>query len=84
MPTSNWSASAMSSMTPDCGRMEENARHLDERGALRPDLSVHEARDAMFALSSPELYDLLVLRRGWSLASYGTFVTRALTAALLP
>ena len=44
-------------------RMEDHARHLADRGDLRPGLSVIEARDAMFALSSPELYDLLVLRQ---------------------
>jgi AcrR family transcriptional regulator len=65
-------------------RMAEHARHLADRGDLRPGLSVREARDAMFALSSPELYDLLVLRQGWSPASYGTFVHRSLVAALLP
>ena len=66
------------------GRMAEHAQHLADRGDLRPGLSVGEARDAMFALSSPELYDLLVLRQGWSPASYGTFVRRSLVAALLP
>jgi AcrR family transcriptional regulator len=64
-------------------RMEEHARHLAARGDLRAGLSVVEARDAMFALSSPELYDVLVLRRGWSLASYGTFIARSMTAALI-
>jgi AcrR family transcriptional regulator len=64
-------------------RMAEHAGHLADRGDLRPGLSAVEARDAMFALSSPELYDLLVVRQGWSMASYGSFVTRSMIAALL-
>ena len=46
------------------GRMADHARHLADRGDLRAELSVGEARDAMFALSSPELYDLLVAPPG--------------------
>ncbi len=64
-------------------RMEDHARHLADRGDLIAGLSVVEAHDAMFALSSPELYDLLVLRQGWSMASYGRFIARSMTAALL-
>jgi hypothetical protein len=36
------------------------------------------------ATCSPELYDLLVIRRGWSPDRFGRFVGHALTAALLP
>lgn len=34
--------------------------------------------------SSQELYELLVLRRGWAIGRYGRFVAEGMTAALLP
>jgi len=64
-------------------RMEHNARYLFERGDLRPDLSLAQARDVMLVYSSPEVYDLLVLRQGWPLERYGDFVANGLMAALL-
>ncbi len=60
------------------------ARHLHEGGHLRPDVSVDEARDVLWIYNSPELYDLLVMRRGWSPERYGRWVAEALAAALLP
>ena len=38
----------------------------------------------MFAYSSPELYEILVLRQRWSLEQYGRFVGEGMIAALLP
>ncbi len=60
------------------------ASHLDEEGCLRPDVSVEEARDVLATYNSAELYDLLVLRRGWTPERYGRWVADALAAALLP
>jgi len=37
----------------------------------------------MWLTSSPEMYELLVNRRGWSIDAYGRFVTDTLIAALL-
>lgn len=65
-------------------RMELNARHLYERGHLRADVSLDQAVDILWAYSSPELYDLLVLRRGWKIERYSRFLAEAITAALLP
>jgi len=65
-------------------RMELNARHLHERGDLRAGLTREEARDVLWVYSSPELYELLVLRQGWPLARYGRFVAEAMIAALVP
>ena len=65
-------------------RMEHNARYLLERGDLRPDVSLAHARDVMLVYSSPEVYELLVLRQGWPLERYGDFVAQGLMAALLP
>ncbi len=65
-------------------RMLDHARHLADRELLRPGLPTEEAAEVMFALSSPELYELLVLRQGWTLPSYGRFVGDAMAATLLP
>ena len=65
-------------------RMTHNAHTLHDRGQLRPSVTLHEAADTMWTYTSPELFELLVLRRGWSPTQLGRFVTDALTAALLP
>ena len=57
---------------------------LHERGYLRQDLSVDEARDILWLYSSPELYELLVLIQAWSIERYARFVAEAMIAALLP
>lgn len=65
-------------------RMELNARNLLERGFLRPGITLAEARDVLWAYSSAELYDLLVVRRGWSAERFGRFAAEGMIAALLP
>jgi AcrR family transcriptional regulator len=65
-------------------RMTANARHLYDAGSLRPGITLEAATDVLWTYSSPELYELLVLRRGWSLDRYGQFVADAMIAALLP
>jgi len=50
---------------------------------LRPGLSRDHAIDLVWAIASPEVYDLLVLQRGWSPAECAEWVADALTAALL-
>jgi AcrR family transcriptional regulator len=65
-------------------RMTGNARSLATAGHLRHDLSVKSAGEILWTYSSPQLYELLVLRRGWSLGRYRDFVAEALIAALLP
>lgn len=60
------------------------ARHLDEGGHLRPGVSVEEARDVLWTYNSAEVYELLVMRRGWTPERYGRWVAGALAAALLP
>jgi len=65
-------------------RMELNARALFERGDFREGITLERARDVMWAYSSPELYELLVLRQGWPLEIYGRFIADAMIAALLP
>jgi AcrR family transcriptional regulator len=65
-------------------RMERNARRLYDHGDLRENVTLEQARDIMWTYSSPELYELLVLRRGWALEHYGRFIAEAMLAALLP
>jgi len=63
--------------------MSEFAGLLYDRGALRSGVSKTQARDVLWTLNSPELYQLLVLERGWSARRYGTWVAEQLAAALL-
>jgi AcrR family transcriptional regulator len=42
------------------------ARALHQEGHLRPGVSVNEARDMLWTCNSPEVYELLVLQRGWT------------------
>jgi len=64
-------------------RMTQNARRLHRAGHLRGGISATQAADVLWTYSSPELYELLVLRRGMPVAAYGRFVANAMTAALL-
>jgi AcrR family transcriptional regulator len=64
-------------------RMTDNARNLANTGGLRDGVTVERAAEIMWTYSSPELYELLVLMRGWPLERYGTFVADAMLAALL-
>ncbi|BCW36225.1 hypothetical protein StoSoilA2_22810 [Arthrobacter sp. StoSoilA2] len=64
-------------------RMLHNARQLIARGLLRPGLGAEEAADIMFACTTPELFESLVLKRGWSAGRYGRFIASALAANLL-
>lgn len=64
-------------------RMRANARFLADAGHLRPGVSLTQATDVLFAVSSPEMYELLVVRRGWSLRRYTGFVADTIENALL-
>lgn len=64
-------------------RMAENARLLADRGDLRAGVSVDHARDILWLVTSPELYDLLVVRRGWSADDLSRLATDTMAAALL-
>lgn len=65
-------------------RMRHNARRLQQRGWLRLGIGLAQATDILWAYSSAELYDLLVVKSGWPLKRYGDFIGEALIAALLP
>lgn len=64
-------------------RMLHNASQISARGLLRPGLSADEAADIMFTCTTAELYESLVLKRGWSPQQYGHFVANTLRANLL-
>ncbi|MGB0093940.1 MAG: TetR/AcrR family transcriptional regulator [Solirubrobacteraceae bacterium] len=64
-------------------RMTHNARRLRDAGHLRPGISLAQAADILWAHSSPELYELLVLRRGWTPQRYGQYVADAMINALV-
>ncbi len=57
------------------------ASDLAQTGQLR--VRATAARDVLWTYHAPELYELLVLERGWSAARYGKFIAEALIAALL-
>jgi AcrR family transcriptional regulator len=65
-------------------RMTHNARNLAAAGHLRDDVTAEVAGEIMWTYSSPELYELLVLTRGWALRRYAAFIVDAMIAALLP
>jgi len=65
-------------------RMTHNAQTLLKGGHLRPGIDLDEAADVLWTYSSPELYELFVVRRGWTVERYGRFVADAMIAALLP
>jgi AcrR family transcriptional regulator len=64
-------------------RMTDNARRLRDAGHLRPGISLAQAADILWSYSSAELYELFVLRRGWTPQRYGKFVAEAMINALL-
>jgi hypothetical protein len=64
-------------------RMRHNARVLAKRGFLGSGVTEAHAADVMWALTSPELYESLVVRRRWSARRFGEFIADALDAALL-
>jgi AcrR family transcriptional regulator len=65
-------------------RMAHNARTLLKGRHLRKGVTLATATDVLWTYSSPELYELLINRRGWSVKRYGRFIAEAMIAALLP
>ena len=59
------------------------AQALRERGHLRDGISIQFARDVLWTYNSAEVFELLVLQRGWTPKRYGRWVADALIAAPL-
>jgi AcrR family transcriptional regulator len=64
-------------------RMTQVAQSLADKTRLRAGRTVAETADIMWTYSSPELFRLLVLNRGWTPERYGEFVGESLVDALL-
>jgi AcrR family transcriptional regulator len=56
--------------------------HLAETGGLRAGLDPDRARDIVWTLISPEVYELLVGDRGWSHDEYERWLAQALAEAV--
>jgi AcrR family transcriptional regulator len=59
------------------------AGHLVESGQLRRGIGLDEVRDVLWTYTAVELYELLVLERGWGLDRYAEWMGHAITAALV-
>lgn len=57
--------------------------YLNEQGALRRGLSLEEATDELWALTSYELYRLLIRECGWPAQHYESWLTAVLVQRLL-
>jgi hypothetical protein len=64
-------------------RMFANARRLADAGHLGEGIDAEHAADVLWTFSSPEIYDLLVVRRGWTAEQLGDFVARGIAGELL-
>jgi len=64
-------------------RMRHNAEFLSERGYLRDSISIAKATDVLYTCSSVEIYEVLVLQRGWPLPEFARFVADFMITSLL-
>jgi AcrR family transcriptional regulator len=64
-------------------RMRHHAEFLAQRGYLRDDVSTSRATDILYTCSAVELYELLVLQRGWPPREYAWFVSNFMISGLL-
>jgi AcrR family transcriptional regulator len=62
-------------------RMRRNAERLTSH--LRPGVTLRQATDILWLYSSPDLYDLLVLRGGWSMRNYARHLVDSMVGSLL-
>jgi len=63
--------------------LEALAAHLDELRALRKGMSVVEAAWTLWALTSPEVRQMLLIHGGWPVERYHAWLEETLSAALL-
>lgn len=61
-------------------RMNANAATLERIGIAS---SRSRARDILWLATSPEIYELLVVKRGWSVTAFGEFLEQLLATTLL-
>ncbi|MDJ0356872.1 TetR/AcrR family transcriptional regulator [Paenarthrobacter sp. PH39-S1] len=63
-------------------RMTDNARRIANAGHLPDGIPIERVGDILWTYSSPQVYDLLVLRSGWTLDQYADFIADGLIAHL--
>ena len=59
------------------------ATRLSEQGELDPELSIDDAVGLLWVLTSPQMYEFLVVDGGWDLERYRAHIVRLLCRALL-
>jgi AcrR family transcriptional regulator len=64
--------------------MTEFAEHLREARVLRKGVTIDEARDVLWTYTSAEVWEMLVMQRGWKPDRFARWLQRQLAAALLP
>lgn len=64
-------------------RMLHNARFMVDRNMLADGITPEFAADVMWFYTAPDVYENLVLSRGWSAHAFGVFVGKAVAAALV-
>ena len=60
------------------------AQRLAAQNALREDLTVEQTAEIIWTISSPEVYNLLTVDRGWSRERYAHWLGDTLARLLLP
>jgi len=63
--------------------MEEFIKYITANGSLQEDLTPVEAAETVWAISSAEIYSLLVVDLGWSGEQYEKWLAQTLTKLLL-
>jgi AcrR family transcriptional regulator len=69
--------------TERLARMRHHARFLKTRGHLRDGVTVSDATDLLWICSSLEIYELMVMGRGWSTARFARYVGDLMITALI-
>lgn len=64
-------------------RMRHHAQFLVRRGYLRAGVTEGKATDILYTCSSVEIFEVLVLQRGWSLPEFAQFIADFMTSALV-
>lgn len=64
--------------------MTQFVQSVASRSGLREGLDVVQAAETVWTLTSPEVYNLFTVDRGWSQAQYGRWLADALIRLLLP
>jgi len=64
-------------------RARHHAEFLADRGFIRAGISLAKATDVLWTCSSVEIYEMLMLKRGWSATEFAGFIAEFMMTALL-